>query len=225
MSMANWEEGRVLVRVTHIRHKQNGLWVNGLPDTTTHIPHGYQYLSSLTCLSSQLLASISLLIVIWSKSSSLFQCRPLQIRASRKRINVKWMFSLSPVKNILLNQSFSLLLCRCHLSYTLQSLLQATDIWCVLYGEECLQPGEGRAQDLPSSKHRGPSIWAAHRAIPGTHISLSTDMRSCQSSLQMIQELLLGIRLRGTIAIFYTSLCNEKITSFIECYMVNNCID
>lgn len=67
------------------------------------------------------------------------------------------------------SDTFFTFFCRCYFSYTLQPLLPAADFWCVLYGEECLQLGEGRAQDLPSSKPWGPSVWATNWALSGTN--------------------------------------------------------
>lgn len=78
--------------------------------------------------------------------------------------------NLSVIHTPTLYQLFSLLFHRCHLPYTLQPLLQAADIWCILHGEECIQPGESWTQDLPSSKPSGSSVRTAHRALPGKHI-------------------------------------------------------
>ncbi len=56
---------------------------------------------------------------------------------------------------------------RCHLSNKLQPVLQEAQVWCELHGEERLEPGEGRAQDLQAAELKGPCVWAADWALPG----------------------------------------------------------
>lgn len=73
---------------------------------------------------------------------------------------------------------------RHHLPHTVQSLLPETDVWCVLYGEECLQPGQGRAENFPSPEPCSQSPWATNRALSGMRAShdnsvLSDPCRDC----------------------------------------------